>query len=192
MISMIITALPVILGSIFNTFFLKTPLFQGINKPIDNNKILKDGKRLFGQNKTWRGFWGMVFFSSICVALWGLLGKLIPAIQNYNLLYKNYANSFLYNIVMGCLLGLAYGIFELPNSFLKRRIGIQPGKNKTSALGIIFIIYDQIDSLIGCVLVIWFVHPMSLVYFFSFVFFGGAIHISLSYLFYLLKLRKNF
>ncbi len=192
MLSMIITALPVILGSIINTFFLKTHLFQVINKPIDNNIILKDGKRLFGQNKTWRGFWGMVFFSSICVMLWGLLGKLIPDIQNNNLLYTNYENSFLYNIAIGGLLGLAYGIFELPNSFLKRRVGIQPGKSRISALGIIFVIYDQIDSLFGCVLVISFVHPMSIVYYFSYVFLGGGIHISMSYVFYLLKLRKNF
>lgn len=192
MLSMIITALPVILGSIFNTFFLKTHLFQAINKPIDNNIILKDGKRLFGQNKTWRGFVGMVFFSSICVMLWGLLGKLIPDIQNNNLLYANYENSFLYNIVIGGLLGLAYGIFELPNSFLKRRVGIQPGKSRISALGIIFVIYDQIDSLFGCVLVISFVHPMSIVYYFSYVLLGGGIHISMSYVFYLLKLRKNF
>ncbi len=192
MISMVISALPIISACILNTFFLKTPLFQTLNRPIDNNIILKDGRRLFGNNKTWRGFWGMVFLSSICVILSGQIGRQFPFFQRNNLLYTNYENDFFYNLMIGLLLGLAYVVFELPNSFIKRRIGIQPGKSQINGLGLLFIVLDQIDSLIGCVLVISIVHPMSISFYFSFVFLGGAIHITLSSLFFLIKLRKNF
>ena len=35
---------------------------------------------------------------------------------------------FTYNLLIGALLGLFYALFELPNSFLKRRLDIKPGK----------------------------------------------------------------
>ncbi|WP_366295358.1 CDP-archaeol synthase [Paenibacillus sp. AN1007] len=192
MLSMLATSVPIIVATILNMFFLKTSLFQTLNKPIDNQITLKDGNRLFGANKTWRGFWGMVFFSSICCIAWGGLSSQIPALEKYVLLYSHYENSVLYNFLVGVLLGLAYGIFELPNSFLKRRINIQPGKSKKSLGGIGFIVLDQVDSLFGCVLVVSLVHPMTLFYYISFVIFGGFIHIVLSSLLYLMKLRSNF
>ncbi|MFD3259566.1 CDP-archaeol synthase [Paenibacillus lentus] len=192
MLSMLVTAVPIISATICNMFFLKTPWFQALNKPMDNYKTLQDGKRLFGNNKTWRGFWGMVFFSALCCVLWGFIGQLSPAIESYNLLYAHYSNNVVYNIIIGGLLGIAYGVFELPNSYLKRRIGIQPGKSKYNAVGILFIIVDQIDSLIGCILVLSLVYPMSFIYYMAYVILGGIVHISLSSLFYFMKLRKNF
>lgn len=192
MLSMVITSVPIIMATIWNMFFLKTSLFPILKKPMDNHFVLKDGKRLFGDNKTWRGFWGMVFFSALSTVLWGGIGRFVPMIEDYNLLYTEYTNTVMYNLFMGFLLGIAYGIFELPNSFLKRRVGIQPGKSKWSAVGVLFMVMDQIDSLMGCVLVIAFVDPMSFLYYVSYVFLGGVVHIALSTLFYNMKLRKNF
>ena len=43
-------------------------------------------------------------------------------------MYATRENTIGYNGIMGLLLGFAYAVFELPNSFIKRRVGITPGK----------------------------------------------------------------
>lgn len=41
-------------------------------KPIDNGFSLRDGYRLFGNSKTWRGFFSAVFFTTMVAVFWGL------------------------------------------------------------------------------------------------------------------------
>ncbi len=53
--------------------------------------------------------------------------------------------------VVGILLGAACWLGELPNSFLKRRLGIPPGKQRSSPAGLAISIVDQADW----VLVAW-------------------------------------
>jgi len=48
-------------------------------------------------------------------------------------------------VLVGSLLGLASWIGELPNSFIKRRIGIPPGERLQSPAGLVFSIVDQAD-----------------------------------------------
>jgi hypothetical protein len=92
---------------------------------------------------------------------------------------------------MGLLLGFAYAVFELPNSFIKRRVGITPGKTAEGFKKIIFIFIDQIDSILGCVLVVNMVYKMSVQFYFCYVLVGAVTHIVINVLLYLLKLRKN-
>jgi len=40
--------------------FCKSSLLEAAYRPMDAGLILKDGKRLFGANKTWKGFFGMI------------------------------------------------------------------------------------------------------------------------------------
>lgn len=192
MLQMVVTSMPIIISSIVNTFFLKTPMFRSFDIPMDNGHTLDDRKRLFGENKTWRGFVGMCFFSSLCMILWGQIAKINPFIQENTLLYVYHRNTITYNMIIGGALGLSYGVFELPNSFLKRRIGIKPGKSTRGVIGIFFVILDQIDSLFGCVFIISLIYPMTIKYYLTYVFLGGLIHIILSSIFYFLKIRKNF
>ena len=39
---------------------------------IDNGLTLKDGHRLFGNSKTWRGLWASVFFTATIAQLFGI------------------------------------------------------------------------------------------------------------------------
>ena len=43
-------------------------------------------------------------------------------------MYATRENTIGYNGIMGLSLGFVYAVFELPNSFIKRRVGITPGK----------------------------------------------------------------
>ncbi|MDI9509017.1 MAG: CDP-archaeol synthase [Clostridiales bacterium] len=191
MVKMLITAVPIVLSCIANTFFLRSSLFLNLKRPIDGNRTLSDGRRLFGNNKTWRGLLGMVFLSPCVFVLWGLLCKHVLFLEVNTLFYTYKLNKYSYNILIGFLIGLAYCVFELPNSFIKRRIGIDPGGTTKGWVGIFFVILDQVDSLFGCAIVIYIFNPMHISYFIKFIMLGGIIHITLSYVFKLLKLRKR-
>jgi CDP-archaeol synthase len=49
----------------------------------------------------------------------------------------------------GALVGLGVVVGELPNSFLKRRLGVAPGTQRRDALGAALIVFDQADLVPG-------------------------------------------
>ena len=72
---------------------------------------------------------------------------------------------FLYNILIGFLLGLGYSLFELPNSFIKRRLDIKPGKTTNGFKKMFFIFLDQADSVFGVCLVVCLFYKIGLKFF---------------------------
>lgn len=137
-----------------NMVFVKTSLLKRLDRPMDGGLLLRDGKRLFGANKTWKGFIGMIVITAFWLAAAGWLAEHIPAVQRLSLIsFEEFAPPF--NVwFFGAVWGLAYVLAELPNSFLKRRIDIPPGKNASGVKGFLFLVIDQADSVIGCVLVL--------------------------------------
>src|SRR3954449_13142235 len=117
-------------------------LLKGLKRPLDFGATL-GGRRVFGDNKTWRG------------AIVMLLG--VVAAAALLSLWPWYWQRLRYGIqdagpwVYGMLLGLGVVVGELPNSFLKRRIGIPPGAQRKTAGGVLLSVYDQADF----VLAIW-------------------------------------
>jgi CDP-diglyceride synthetase len=188
---MYITLLPVIFAGVLNMVWVKSPYMSFWAKPIDNNKCFFDGKRIFGDNKTWKGFFGMIVFAISSTVIWGLVCGKIPYLNAHNYLYRNYDNSVIYNAGIGFLLGLAYAICELPNSFLKRRVDIKPGKTAKGLKSILFVLLDQADSIFGCVLVIFIFYKMRILFYFAYVCIGAVTHILINMLLYIAKLRKN-
>ena len=188
---MLITSMPVVLSCMANTFFIKSNILSGLKVPIDGNSNFIDGKRIFGDNKTWKGVVGMISLSCFVYILWGGLCGIFGFVQKNTLYLIHNSNTVGLNLVVGLLIGLAYCIFELPNSFLKRRFDIAPGKSRKGIIGLFFIVLDQIDSLFGCVLVVAIFYPMTIWYYLGFVTLGGFIHIILSYVFVLFRIRKR-
>lgn len=189
---MYITLLPVILAGIMNMVWCKIKLCNCLKKPIDLGRNFKDGRRIFGDNKTFKGFVGMVIFGVIFTVLWGLVCSDGSYAASHNYFYRNFDNTLLYNVLVGALSGLAYALFELPNSFLKRRLGITPGKNDISgAKRVFFVFLDQADSIFGCVLVVCIFCPMPIWFYFVYVLVGAVTHIILNMLLYFCHLRKN-
>lgn len=190
-IKMYITLFPVIISGVFNMIFCKYKLIKILDFPIDNNKTLKNGKRIFGDNKTWNGLVGYVLINTLVYIFWGLLSKYNLFLQNNNYFYINYENTLAYNIKIGILLGLAYGLFELPNSFIKRNFGIESGKSAENRYKIIFIFFDQTDSIFGCALVVWLFYDIGFYIFLAFILIGAITHIGVNMILYSLKLRKT-
>lgn len=189
-ICMYVTLMPPIIAGILNMIWCKLPILNRLKTPIDLGKNFVDGKRIFGDNKTYKGLVGYVFLNILTGICWGVLCQSLD-IEKFNYLYMNNENTILFNLMLGILLGLGYALSELPNSFLKRRLDIEPGKTISGFKKIFFIFLDQADSVFGCTLVVAMFYPMSIVFYLMYVLVGSATHLIMNMLLYFMKLRKN-
>jgi CDP-2,3-bis-(O-geranylgeranyl)-sn-glycerol synthase len=143
-----------------------TPVLAGGGTRMDFGKNFFDGKRVFGNNKTFRGFffgWGIGFGV-------GLVEGLVFGFQNYPVLF-----SLL--IPAGALLG------DLTGAFIKRRLGIKPG-------GLLPIV-DQIDFVVGAIV---FSVPLAIVNWelaVTVLLITPPIHLFTNFLAYKMKLKRN-
>ena len=185
-----VTMMPLILGGILNMIFTKTSVYKKFKSPIDNGLLLSDGKRLFGDNKTWIGFCSMVILCIVSQIVWGFMCK-IGSLNNLNDLYKVYDNTVVFNCLSGFLIGFVYMVCELPNSFVKRRLNIDSGKTDKGLKGSIFFVIDQIDSLLGVFALFCLFTENGLEVFFSYLFVGALTHIVINLVLYSLKVRRN-
>ena len=107
-----------------------------LNYPVDFNIQLQK-RPLLGKNKTYRGF----FFGTLMAILIILIQKaLYPYMSNFSLINYNQINIYL----LGFLLGFGALLGDSLKSFFKRRLNIKPGKS--------WIPFDQIDWIIGAIL----------------------------------------
>ncbi|MCL2287626.1 MAG: CDP-2,3-bis-(O-geranylgeranyl)-sn-glycerol synthase, partial [Candidatus Bathyarchaeota archaeon] len=148
-----------------------TPVLAGGGPKIDFGKNFIDGKRLFGDNKTFKGF----FFG------WAI-GLGVGLIVCYFFI-PSFPLIFAVLTPLGALLG------DLAAAFLKRRLSIVPG-------GMLPVI-DQIDFVIGAIV---FSLPLSLILPFAVQFWEIAIaallitppvHLFTNICAYKLKLKKH-
>ena len=143
-----------------------TPVLAGGGTRMDFGKNFYDGKRIFGNNKTFRGFffgWGV----GIGV---GLVEGLVFGFQSYPVLF-----SLL--IPLGALLG------DLAGAFFKRRLGIAPG-------GLLPIV-DQVDFVVGAVV---FSVPLAMINWelaITVLLITPPIHLFTNFLAYKMKLKSN-
>jgi CDP-2,3-bis-(O-geranylgeranyl)-sn-glycerol synthase len=111
-------------------------LFEPLKRPIDGGATLR-GRRLLGDNKTWRG--ALVMIAGVVaatLALWRL-----PPFRHGLPTELRDADPRTY----GLLLGIGTVVGELPNSMLKRQLGIAPGGRRTTPAGLALIAVDQAD-----------------------------------------------
>ncbi len=187
-LKMYITMLPVIAGGILNMLFVKTPIYRRLKSPIDGGKYMRDSRRILGGNKTWIGFFGMIVFCALAQAAWGAVCLLFPDLCY---IYFRFKNTPLFNLAAGACMGLAYMLFELPNSFVKRRLDIPDGKTVTGVKGRVFFVIDQADSLFGVAAVYALLYPMPVWQYFLYILLGAVTHISVNSILHALKIRKN-
>lgn len=189
-VSLYISLLPVILTGVLTMIWCKTDLLPALAIPIDGGLCLSDGKRLFGKNKTWKGFLGYLVLGMFSAVGWGMIcGKF--QLEPYNYFYFKHSNTLWFNLQIGFWLGLAYATFELPNSFIKRRFAIKEGKNTKGSKWLFFLLLDQTDSLFGCGLVLWYFYPLGWTGYLAVILLGALTHLGVNEGLYQLKLREN-
>ena len=143
-----------------------TPVLAGGGPKMDFGKNFIDGKRIFGNNKTFRGFlfgWSVGFMV-------GIAEGLVFGFGNFPILFSVL-------IPLGALLG------DLTGAFIKRRIDIAPG-------GILPVV-DQIDFVVGALV---FAGPLAMVNWqlaITVLLITPPIHLFTNFVAYKLKLKKH-
>jgi hypothetical protein len=128
---------PLFLGLIAHGLCIRFGLLHGLARPIDRGATIR-GRRLFGDNKTWRGIVAVSLGSALGFLLLGTPARPIAAL-------------------LGLAVGTAAMLAELPNSFLKRQLAIAPGTQARGVRGVLFGLLDQVDVVAGAWLVLGFV-----------------------------------
>jgi CDP-diacylglycerol--serine O-phosphatidyltransferase len=164
----LILSLPLIVAGALHMAVVRLDLLAALKIPIH--------RTWFGRNKTWRGLLVMPVTAALGVALASVLWP--EQFGGWN------------PVVLGAILGLAYALAELPNSFVKRRLGIEPGKRPPRNAGW-FALADQADSAIGCSLIYGWALGLSLGTVLLLIALGPAIHLMVNYNLYLMRLRKE-
>jgi CDP-2,3-bis-(O-geranylgeranyl)-sn-glycerol synthase len=139
------------------------PVLAGGGSPMDFGKNFTDGRRIFGKNKTFRGF----FFG---LAIGVLVGLTEYFLFGYPILFSVLS-------ALGALLG------DLTGAFVKRRLDIAPG-------GLLPIV-DQIDFVVGAIVFSLPLSIISLELAVAMLIITPPIHLLTNYAAYKLKLKNN-
>jgi len=150
--------LPLILTGNLHMVMVKHDWFSGLKIPLDGGRVFR-GRRLIGDHKTWRGVFVMTVFTGLFGTLVGLVGGAWA--QRTNVAPLRYdqiiGGSTALSLALGyaivnVVLGMAYALGELPNSMIKRRFNVEPGKTATGVKGALFLLMDQADSALAVLL----------------------------------------
>lgn len=176
--------LPLLVAAALSAAVLRFDWWRPLRQPIDGGRTFR-GRRLFGDSKTWRGVVVAVVGAVPTVALQRfVLAPWVGALAVFD-----YAR--VDPVVFGTLLAVGAMAGELPNSFVKRQLGIAPGKTTSGPLAVLFYCWDQVDLLtLAWPLVAWWVRPSALLVVASFVV-ALAVHPTVSVIGYLLGARKT-
>jgi hypothetical protein len=148
--------LPLLVGLALHGFCIKFDILAFLRRPIDRGRKFR-GKRIFGDNKTYRGVVVVSLGTAIGFGLQSLLLHRIASVRGVELF--DYA--FFKSMALGLTIGVAAMLSELPNSFIKRQFEIAPGTAAKGWKAVIFYVYDQIDFLLGAWLVLAVVVPVT-------------------------------
>jgi hypothetical protein len=177
----ILMVAPLFLSGLTFIAILKLNYLNLLKIPLDLG-IKINNKRIFGDNKTFRG----PVVMSLSTALYGsLIYKLILSSQVNTIDLTTVGFSYF-------IVGLLYSLGELPNSFAKRRLGIAPGKTaKDPAMKTVFKLIDTLDSLIFCAVAYYFLFEFPATAIFAAISFGGLLHLATDHLMTQLKLKQQ-
>ena len=175
---------PLVFAAGLSAVVMERDLLRWARKPIDGGRRI-GGKRLFGDNKTWRGVLVATAGSSAFAAVQEhFVGDAAGA-----LLVVDWAA--VPSVAFGALMGLGAMLGELPNSFVKRRVGILPGKTTTGPWSVLFYVWDQVDLLFGAWLLVgWWVRPPALLVVASFAM-ALLVHPAVSLIGWLIGVRST-
>ncbi len=169
--------LPAYLANMAPVFAQKLGILKFLDNPVDCGRAI-GGRRIFGDHKTWRGFFvGVVLAIAVSWLQYFLYS--LSAFQKISLI--NYPEAHWW--LLGFLLGFGALFGDLIKSFFKRRVNIAPGAP--------WIPFDQLDFVIGALV---FAAP---VYFPAWpavaviLIFSPILHIATNNIGYLLRIKNT-
>jgi CDP-2,3-bis-(O-geranylgeranyl)-sn-glycerol synthase len=141
-----------VIAGMAQTAWLAAPLSRRFAWPVDGGASFR-GRRVFGANKTIRGFVIMVPAAALAFALVAAaIGNPVAA-GLWPLSVRGYA-------LLGACAGFGFMAGELPNSFVKRQLGVRPGDcARRPSLAAVQFLIDRIDSGVGMLIAVSLVSP---------------------------------
>lgn len=133
-------------------------------------------QKLYGPNKTVRGFFVLTLLNGLFVMLAGIYLQL---------------HSLSHNFFIGALYGFIYMLFELPNSWYKRRQGIAAG-GAAPKYRWLYALLDKTDSCFGVLLFFYFISDPTLGSVILLFLISVCLHIIFSAVLFGLRLKKSF
>lgn len=131
---------PLVVSSALSGIVMRFDLLHALKRPVDGGATFR-GARVFGDGKTWRG---VVVAVVGCVAAVAIQKRVVgERVGDAAVVDYAQVNEFL----IGAAMGLGATLGELPNSFVKRRLGIAAGKQTRGPLAAVFYVWDQVDLL---------------------------------------------
>ncbi|MBF0225395.1 MAG: CDP-archaeol synthase [Desulfobacterales bacterium] len=167
--------IPCIFGGVLHMLAVKKDWLPSLKIPVY--------KPLFGANKTLRGFILMPIFS----VLGAIFIKIIFELGNWVGTIDFNDISFIY---FGLILGFVYVLAELPNSYIKRRMGIPPG-GASEKHKYFFVFLDKSDSAIGVILLGIFFYHVPIMTAVTMFIMGPVISLLVTSTLYKLRLKEN-
>ncbi len=176
-----------IVAGLAHSAWLRTPASRRLLLAVDGGARFR-GKRVFGDNKTVRGFVVMVPAAAASFAAFhALVSRVAPqvAADLWRLDTAGYA-------ALGAWAGLGFMLGELPNSFVKRQFDVAPGMAPPSRAGtaLVFVV-DRVDSIIGMLVAISLVVPTPWMTWAYVLLIGPGIHLAFSALLYRIGVKAR-
>ena len=183
--------IPLIVSNVLHMVLVKKNGLSSLCIPLNST--------LFGPNKTLRGFLFVPFVNGILYLVvnwpggWLLSGLSSEYYlqQEINIGDINFLNLLLMQESIGAVYGLFYMLFELPNSWIKRRMGIASGESSTRFRWF-FTLLDKTDSAIGVSLFFGFLNDFNIEMMLQFFLCASSLHFGISGLLVLSKIKKSF
>ena len=156
-------------------------------QPMDFGRRVR-GRRVFGDNKRVRGLVAMPLAAAASFALLGSLRTALPewlARGMWEISTGQYA-------LLGLAAGLAFMLAELPNSFIKRQLGVAPGAMPERGWArFLCPLLDRFDSVLGVLLVVSLLVPVAAMTWVWVLLVGPAVHALFSALLYRLGVKAR-
>lgn len=169
------------------TFWLRSELSKRFLAPIDGGRVFRQ-RRIFGDNKTWRGFIAIVPAVALAFVAFRVMFAILPG----NLLDGLWPLSIVQYAAVGCLVGVGFMLGELPNSFVKRQFDIPPGELPIHPFARLFgFLVDRFDSIIGGMLLLACVVPVPAATCLYILLLGPVIHLAFNVLLYRLGVKNR-
>ena len=170
------------LAGVAQTAWFASPASRAFALPLDGGLRFRR-RRLFGANKTIRGFVVMVPAAAASFALFGTLTP--TSVGLWDLSTSSFA-------ALGAMAGFGFMAGELPNSFVKRQLGIVPGAaplRRTAASA--QFVADRLDSGVGMLIAMSAVVSMPWQTWAVVLIIGPAIHWTFSVVMFHLGLKAR-
>lgn len=155
-----VTLVPIMLGGMSSMVVMRWDWWMPhLARPIDAGTVMSDGRRMFGENKTWRGVASMAVccaaFQVVCDAVMRAEG--LEHVSHTASYVPPDTHPVVSSLLIGALIGVMYMLSELPNSYMKRRLGVGAGgssSEESARRRMLLFMADYLDSSIGGCMVI--------------------------------------